>query len=263
MRGLLHVHTTFSDGELTPAQVRDALRADGFRFACLTDHAEMLTADSLAAYVDICTRLSDQSFLLLPGLEFACDGGLHILGFGCVSLAPSAEPTAVIEHIRRAGGVAVVAHPRPGQETVIERLIGQLDGIEAWNTKADGRLAPRPGTISLVERLCTGDSGPFAFYGVDWHWRRQYRRLSTQIQVTEANASAVLGALKAGRFSGLHGAVTLPAFGPPPAAWRRRAERLHRWESGFRRVIDHGRRWLRQSGFPIPASLKAQLRRFQ
>ena len=55
----LHCHSTMSDGKLTPEQLRDAYRAQGYSVLCITDHEYLLDRSDL--------NLPD--FLMLTGYE--------------------------------------------------------------------------------------------------------------------------------------------------------------------------------------------------
>ncbi len=51
-KGAIHLHSVYSDGEFTLAELREALVAAGCSFACMTDHAEyfdrLMTRDYVA-----------------------------------------------------------------------------------------------------------------------------------------------------------------------------------------------------------------------
>src|SRR5437868_4175068 len=98
-RGVLHVHSAYSDGELTLPQLRRALLGDGYAFACLTDHAEYFSAASLATFTAECRALSDAQFCFVPGLEFRCDNAIHVLGLGVTELLDSTDVATVLRHI--------------------------------------------------------------------------------------------------------------------------------------------------------------------
>src|SRR6478672_7400008 len=106
LKGALHIHSTYSDGELSLAQLREVYVAAGCRFACITDHADAFDETLLRAYVAESTALSDEQFLFVPGLEFSCTDRMHIIGYGVTALTGDAEPSAVIAHIRRSGGIS-------------------------------------------------------------------------------------------------------------------------------------------------------------
>ena len=74
----LHVHSTASDGSLTPREVVAAAKAQGLRAIALTDHD---TIDGLAAAVAAGAELGLE---VIPGIEISAHhepGSMHILGY--------------------------------------------------------------------------------------------------------------------------------------------------------------------------------------
>src|SRR5262245_9182741 len=69
-KGAVHIHSTYSDGEFTLAELRQVFRTAGCDFVCTTDHAEDFDENKLRAYADECTSLSDDHFRLVAGLEY-------------------------------------------------------------------------------------------------------------------------------------------------------------------------------------------------
>src|SRR5204863_10216604 len=106
VKAALHVHSTYSDGELSIADLRQVYLALGCRIVCMTDHAEAFGLRSLQSYVSECRALSGDGLQFLAGMEFACRNGMHVLGFGVTSRVPSNDPQTVIRHIKDAGGIA-------------------------------------------------------------------------------------------------------------------------------------------------------------
>lgn len=111
-QGNLHMHTTRSDGRLTPEEAIRVYRGAGYDFIALTDHWKQSEP------------LEEAGFLQLSGCEF--DTGdqndllrhpvFHIVGVGMerpVTLACAHDypPQVLIDAIRKAGGVAILAHP--------------------------------------------------------------------------------------------------------------------------------------------------------
>lgn len=139
-KGGLHIHTTNSDGAKTPEQAEALYREAGYDFIALTDHWFYGEAHE------------NGPMRVLSGLEYdvgsnTADGIFHIVGVG-MERAPSvaradvrgdgmdsvAKAQRVIDSIRDAGGLAILAHPawslnRPEE---ILRLRG-VDGVEMFN----------------------------------------------------------------------------------------------------------------------------------
>ncbi|MGM9936547.1 MAG: PHP domain-containing protein [Candidatus Ornithomonoglobus sp.] len=59
-RGNLHCHTTNSDGTLTPAQVADLYKKNGYSFLALSDHD---------IYTDYRAELDTEDFIIIPAIE--------------------------------------------------------------------------------------------------------------------------------------------------------------------------------------------------
>jgi predicted metal-dependent phosphoesterase TrpH len=74
----LHVHTTASDGELSPSEVVRAALAAGLTTVAITDHDSTAGVDNAIATADGTT------LTVIPGVELSVDdgsgGGAHVLG---------------------------------------------------------------------------------------------------------------------------------------------------------------------------------------
>jgi predicted metal-dependent phosphoesterase TrpH len=262
MLAALHVHSTYSDGELPLAQVRDLFLATGCKLVCMADHADFFDEGKLAAYIAECRQLSNQQILVRPGLEFECHGRMHIVGYGVEALIDSADPTEVIDHIARAGGVSVIAHPAPEHLPLIPSFPRLPDGIEVWNTKSDGPAAPRPAVFALLQELRNRKPDMLAFYGVDFHWKHQFRGLLNEITVATDGDGALIDALRTGSFEGVHGALRLPSNGKLPAELLADFAVRNARAGRVRKLLKRFKKWSGPLGRVLPAPLKSQLRRF-
>jgi hypothetical protein len=261
LKGVLHVHSTYSDGEFTLEELRDIFSRDGCRFVCVTDHADAFDADKLEAYRRECETRSDARFRFVAGLEFGCVNRMHILGYGVTALIQSTDPQEVIARIRSIDGVAVIAHPRDQAFGAIEAFEVLPHGIETWNTKYDGRYAPRPRTFALLGRLQRRQAVT-AFYGQDLHWRRQYRGMFTRVAADRLDAPAILQALKSGRYVGVKDGLELPSSGELPAAVLADFARANARSRQLRQWVASAKSYADRMGLAVPASLKAHLRSF-
>jgi len=260
-KGVLHCHSTYSDGEFSLEELRAIFVAAGCQFACVTDHADSVDAETLASYTDECEQRSDAAFRFIAGLEYTCRNRLHVLGYGSTVLIDSTDPQEVIRRIRAAGGVAVIAHPRDDAFARIETFETLPDGIETWNSKYDGRYAPRPGTFALLARLKARRPDMTAFFGQDLHWKAQYRGLFTEVECETADRASVLGALRSGAYAGVKDRLRLPSSGEVAPDLLARFARAHRRSQLIRRAIKQGEAWADGIGVMLPSAMKAHLRR--
>ncbi len=261
LKGALHIHSTYSDGELTLRELRGMYLASGCRFACVTDHADYFDDASLRAYVAECAALSGDGFRFVPGLEFSCVRRMHIVGYGVTRLVEAMDPAAVIRHIESCGGVSVIAHPKDRHFDWIADLDPLPQGLEVWNSKYDGRYAPRAGTFTLLRRLQVRRPDLRAFYGQDLHWRTQYRGLMVYVEAEAATREALLSALRTGAFHCGKDGVSLRSDGALPEALMRHMERARRWSDRLRGLLRTMKRAADRLGLPVPAGIKAQARR--
>lgn len=260
-KGAIHCHSTYSDGEFTLQELREMFIAGGFDFVCMTDHAEFFDAARLSAYVQECEALSDKRFRFIAGLEYECERRMHILGYGVTSLAGTTDPQEVIRHIEREGGISVIAHPMDTMFPWIETFAILPRGIETWNSKYDGRYAPRPGTFQLLQRLQERKPEMLAFYGTDLHWRKQFRGLSNHLRSETTQRADVLAAFAAGDYAGVKGDLELPSSGRLPEALMRRFANTNRRYHLVRSLLKNTKKMSGRLGKKLPAPVKAQLRR--
>ncbi|HEY1014253.1 MAG TPA: CehA/McbA family metallohydrolase, partial [Herpetosiphonaceae bacterium] len=144
----LHIHTTFSDGRATPAQVvAHAARRTDLAVIAITDH------DTVAGAREAAAIAPDYGIEAVIGAEISTRDG-HLLALFIERDIPPGRPAAeTIAAIRDQGGLAIAAHPcsllMPSLGRACGRLAGALDGLEAfnaslwlpWNNRRAGRLA--------------------------------------------------------------------------------------------------------------------------
>jgi predicted metal-dependent phosphoesterase TrpH len=260
-RGAIHIHSTYSDGDLTLSGLRDVYRGLGYSFLAMTDHAEVFHAEKLERYVAECASLSDSEFVFVPGLEYSCLNRMHVLGLGVTALATSKDPQAVIGHIAERGGISVIAHPMTEAFPWIESFTTLPDGIEVWNSKYDGRYAPRVTTFDLLNRLRQKRNDMRAFYGQDLHWRRQYRGLALEVDAKRLAPAELLNALRTGAFCAQKGPLRLSSRGELSQAQRLHFQEVHERSERIRGLIKKARGLVSRWGMPVPPGIKAQLRR--
>jgi hypothetical protein len=139
--GIIHVHTTLSDGGGTPEEVIAAAKGAGVRFLVITDHNNL----------DAKPFEGDRGGLLvIVGTEVSTSAG-HVLGLGVDDPVYrfSGDATDALEDIRDLGGVAIAAHPLSpradfawtGWNLPGWRGLELLNGDSQWRTAGWWRLA--------------------------------------------------------------------------------------------------------------------------
>ena len=75
LKGGLHIHTTCSDGRLTPQEAADAYREQGFDFIAFTDHDYLSKPETEEIYEKV-----KSDMLLFPGVELTVfvKGYVHV-----------------------------------------------------------------------------------------------------------------------------------------------------------------------------------------
>jgi len=261
IKGALHIHSTYSDGEFTLEDLRRIFLAENCSFLCMTDHAEYFNEESIRHYVAECEALSDAKFHFVPGLEYRCERNMHILGYSAVGLSQAMNPQEIIRHIDAQGALSVIAHPKDDFFEWIESFASLPCGIETWNSKYDGRYAPRSATFALLQRLRQRAPVMHAFYGVDLHWKKQFREFFVELDCESAEPGAILSALAGGKYVAQKDHLRLPSSGILPEPLLLRFDRVQARSLRMRRFLENGRRKLDQWGIRVPESVKAQLRR--
>ena len=102
MRAELHTHSTFSDGELIPAELVRTAKTLGASAIAITDHVDMTNVEHVVKNVIRAVELTDDSVKVIPGVEIT-----HV---------PPSKMDKVIADARRFGAEWIVVHG----ETVVE-----------------------------------------------------------------------------------------------------------------------------------------------
>ena len=164
-----HMHTIYSDGQLTPKQLIQQATSIGLKGLAITDH------HSVEGYKIANNWLQENSLErreanlphLWTGVEITSrllDVEVHILGYGFSPEHPALEPylwgespqenlalaSNVINAIHQAGGMAVLAHPEryphPAKKVIPVAVDLGIDGVEAfyaYNNPKPWKTSPR------------------------------------------------------------------------------------------------------------------------
>ena len=199
-KGNLHMHTTASDGRLTPADAIRLYRDHGYDFVAITDH------DTVA-----CPTHTDGGMLILSGIELAYElpgEELHILGLHIPQgIEPRVEnrfgPQYAIDEIRASGGRAVVAHPAwsllsPGTLSGLRNV----SAAEVYNTMSTlPRNCLRADAATLLD-VAAAHGSVFPLVAVDdaHFYDGEHCQSYVMVQAEALTPEAILAALDTRRF---------------------------------------------------------------
>ena len=143
-RGVVHVHTSRSDGTGTVDSVAAAAARAGLQFVVITDHGDATGGGEPPSYRN--------GVLCIDAVEISTDGG-HVVALG-LPPAPyplGGDPRDVIDDIHRLGGLAIAAHPgspKPALRWTDWSL--PIDGLEWMNADSEWRDETRWSLVRLL-----------------------------------------------------------------------------------------------------------------
>jgi predicted metal-dependent phosphoesterase TrpH len=147
-RADLHIHTTYSDGLVTPAQLLDAATALGLNVIAVTDHD---TVEGAWRVRDLAAQ-RNYAVEVIVGIEVTTARGMHLLGLFVEKPLRLYQPVArAMEQIVAQGGLCLAPHPLSpltpslGRRTIDALLAAghPLVAVETANPTPAGRIARR------------------------------------------------------------------------------------------------------------------------
>src|SRR5689334_7533921 len=135
--GILHVHTSRSDGRSAPEAVAEAAARAGLKFIVFTDHGDATRTPDPPVY--------RSGVLCLDAVEISTEDGHYL----ALDMPPAPYPLGgdargVVEDVKRLGGFGVVAHPNsPKPDLRWDEWNAPFDGIEWLNPDTSWRLKVR------------------------------------------------------------------------------------------------------------------------
>ena len=177
-----HIHSTWSyDGKWSLPDLAAEFSRRGYRVLMMTEHDRGFTEARRQEHRAACAAASTDKILVLPGIEYSDAANLvHVLVWGPVPFIGEELTTEMLEAVRAAKGVAVLAHPaRKDVWTIFNpKWADLLLGIEVWNRKTDG-WAPSRKAWQIWHGTQT-----LPFVGMDFHDRNQFFPLAMSLDVT-------------------------------------------------------------------------------
>ncbi len=106
IRADLHLHTVYSDGEKTPLELLQMLKAEGVQFFSFTDH------DVSPDHSELSALAREQGMTYIPGVEFTTYDReqIHILGYGYQRTPAFLQRLAIIREQRERRNLKILSN---------------------------------------------------------------------------------------------------------------------------------------------------------
>ncbi len=133
VRGAVHIHSIRSDGSGTVDEIAAAAARAGLQFVIVTDHGDGTRPPDPPSY--------RSGVLTIDAVELNTTGGHYmVLGLPATPYPFAGAPDAVIEDVRRMGGVGFAAHPgSPRASLTWTGWDARFDGLEWLNADSEWR----------------------------------------------------------------------------------------------------------------------------
>ncbi len=143
-RADLHLHTSYSDGSVSPEEMVELGLLAGMNAIAITDHDIIESSDRAMNYVSR-NRLPIE---VVRGMEVSSRDG-HVLALDIEGFIPQGLPlTETIKMVHRQGGLAIILHPGTKRISsvslpLLNDIINSsdqelyLDGVEVFNASAE------------------------------------------------------------------------------------------------------------------------------
>lgn len=196
----LHIHTTLSDGKMSPKDVIALYESKGYDAIALTDHWHYSQGGQFG------------NMLVLSGCEYnapehdATVGVMHIVGVGMErqpQLTVEMSRQQVVEQILACGGLPVLAHPAWSMNTLTDAQdLPEIVHTEVYNAVSEAHESMRAYSESFVD-MCANAG---IYYGLlatdDTHYFDGSDECKgwVMVRAEELSRQALLKALRAGDY---------------------------------------------------------------
>ena len=147
----LHLHTTLSDGKVSPEEAASIYKKAGFDAIAITDHWKFYGEDEI------------NGLKIMSGCEYNMGSKdtsvdvMHIVGVGMENapkVTKSDSRQKVIDAIIEKGGMAILAHPAWSLNTTEEVMaLNGISAVEIYNTVSNVNQSSRPYSGYFVDML--------------------------------------------------------------------------------------------------------------
>ncbi len=192
-----HLHSTLSDGKLSPEEIAETFKKDGYDAITLTDHWRFGESREIGG------------LHVISGIEY--DNGLncgtmHIVGFGMKNDPKTEKGVScqeMIDGINREGGCAVLAHPAWSLNSVDDaKAINGFVATEIYNSVSEHGTSLRPYSDYFID-MCAVNGIYFGIFAVDdahYYGGIDDRKGWVMVKADKLTDEAIVNAVRNGDF---------------------------------------------------------------
>lgn len=195
LEGDFHVHTTYSDGLLSPLLVVRQAERRGLDVIAVTEHNTTIAGRIAQRWA----RWTGGP-VVVPGEEVTTSRH-HVVALGIDDTITADQPVKeVVAEVHRQGGLAIAAHPVARFQPGLEAARHDFDGVEIMHPIAYSSRDPSWRWSDMVAWWEATEPRPAAIGSSDYHFASVLGLCRTLVFVREpADEAAVLEALRAKR----------------------------------------------------------------
>lgn len=189
-RGSLHVHSTYSDGQLSPDSLISSYKSKGYDFIVISDHNRLTDGENL----------SSNNFLLINGEEITFIE--HINGIG---LSKAINPSGlnlgqVITAVNSQKAIPIINHPiwKPTRLYYHDIINLHVKHMEIYNAYTDS--VGHHDDLTMWDSLLTNGKEMFGVASDDAHFPSQIGHGWIEVRSTSLSRDSILNAIKNGDF---------------------------------------------------------------
>lgn len=206
MKGLIHIHSKYSDGDLSLPEIKERAQNLGANFVLMADHMEYFKSQKeLDEMIEECRKLSGDDFLMVPGFEVSPKRSYHIIvynGRNFINHDPDFNDLIKLDFTD--DQFLVLAHASHYSGKLPKELTEKLDGIEVWNAKYDSKYAP---SIKSLRHLA--ETNLIAMAGLDAHSAEGLEKLWIEAEIGELSVKEIFSAFRNKKFKVVSGRKTI------------------------------------------------------
>jgi predicted metal-dependent phosphoesterase TrpH len=197
-RGSIHVHSTYSDGQLSPDSLISLYKSKGYDFIVISDHNRLTDGE----------KLSLPDFLLINGEEITFS--MHIGGIGLSKVINPAKLNLeqIIYEVASQNAIPIINHPiwKPTRFYYKDIIsLNYVKHFEIYNAYTDS--VGHHDDLSLWDSLLTHGKKIYGVASDDAHFPQQIGHGWIGVRATSLSRDNVLNAIKKGEFYSSSGII--------------------------------------------------------